>query len=624
MAARENETVLDAYLESTILLYLDIPYFLNNPWYLSLWRRYYEIKKDAAVLFLMFERKVGLFGSWLYVELYEHFQRQNCPSCAQEIIREGLKSQAYPREDLLDKAVAVAEKKHPLEKPARINLFGREWVKKSRLAYDSEAFLVGGYRLSFLEYKIVRYIEARERLIEEETEKGLNEVSLLFGSSRVGQSQHKAALDEIIAGETTRTAIGDVESTSINVLEETRDEKVLQTHRVSGSAADNVDSSCPSRLNSAAAQLNQQTMNQFMPGADSLILSDLKEISTPLVKRPKLADLSVDGQVGNLVNNEVSTLANNTILAPVDTVNTNPTQIPTAQTSILLESNRSLLNDLVGIVDELPTASPIARPDTPPPVIDSELSKTPAPISIPIPPAPGDKLVIAGTLYIAKKTLGGQTFLVTRIARLGDGHVTLNARDYALKVRPLPQTPEIELSRRLKANSHCIPLEEVFESSCQLLCLFPYLEMGSLKTAVLLLKNQYGHLPEVLAAHYIHQLLRISQDLAQQGISLLNCTEDDFVLAAEDNRIELKLASYGNLVPTDVSSASNLATNTNTMPAITFLTTSTNIVYSGETLHPQPSAQWQGRLQSYLTQPKESSELQNLFISQEVSIYECS
>ncbi|KAI5192721.1 hypothetical protein NECID01_2053, partial [Nematocida sp. AWRm77] len=182
----ENEAVEDTQLEKVLLHYLDTPYFQNNPWYTSLWKRLYAGTGDSSVLFLMRMKGVGCLSSWLYLQLFEHFTEKKCEVCAQSILNEGIKAKAYPVEDLEKKVstggVRVDFLSHKLEVPERVFVLRKEWQKKTAIGYRKESLRLEGREVSFIEYKVHRYIARKRKRIEEETEKGLNEVSLLFGS----------------------------------------------------------------------------------------------------------------------------------------------------------------------------------------------------------------------------------------------------------------------------------------------------------------------------------------------------------------------------------------------------------------------------------------------------------
>lgn len=179
----ENDPVEDRSLARVILRYLDIPYFWNNPWYVDLWKRYYLLKKEIEIVFLMHTKEIGSLHAWLYLQLHAHFKRKGCNTCAQLVIEEGLKRRAHPINELEEKLIPEEKMHlHALEKPRHIRVFGREWLRSSRRAIPASVLVVGGEELSLLEYKILQYMRDKIVKIEEETEKGLNEVSILFGS----------------------------------------------------------------------------------------------------------------------------------------------------------------------------------------------------------------------------------------------------------------------------------------------------------------------------------------------------------------------------------------------------------------------------------------------------------
>ncbi|KAI5191743.1 hypothetical protein NECID01_1624 [Nematocida sp. AWRm77] len=231
-------------------------------------------------------------------------------------------------------------------------------------------------------------------------------------------------------------------------------------------------------------------------------------------------------------------------------------------------------------------------------------------------PSGNDKLVVEGVLYIAKRAIGNRTLVVTRIASLGDGNITLNAKDYALKHREV--TPhnrkECETAQLFKAHPLCVPVDICVEYMDKIVTLAPYQEMGSLGQAVSLMIEKQGDFPEILAAHYLKEVLIIGHSLDTQGYSISQCTLKDFVLLVDNGKIRLKLASYKNIEPGHFTAHS---------PVVRAVVEKAKIETSRTLLtEAQHINTWIDTLESYLNQKKENSELQNLFIAQEVSIYE--
>jgi len=466
----ENDTVQEKHLERAILLYLDVPYFLNNPWYVSLWKRLYSRERDAAVLFLMRMKGVGALHSWIYLRLFEHFTEKGCRVCAQSVLDEGLKARAHPVEELEEKTEEIeADYAHALEKPAKIFLLGKEWVKNRKLAHSRERLMVGDRKeITFLEYRIFQYVTEKQKIIEEETEKGLNEVSILFGSLK------------------------DVHRPDTHPVHE--EVKCLEGEEATENIPDAVD------------KPNQKR------------------------RRKEGAKESRGGVFGN--------------------------------------------------------------------------------------PGAGDKLEIEGVLYIAKKVLGGSTLVATRIASLGDGNVTLNAKDYVLRHRENTEESRMEqgVQRELKESGLFIGPEVFSEYSDKIISLSPYLEMGSLKKAIFLMEIKQRCFSEVLGAHYLKETLHVGEALQKKGYTVSGCSLEDFVLIIESGKIRIRLSSCKNVRRGQFVLDSGL---------IPLLTRQIKIEHTRSLLTAPFAPQvWMEKIDAYLSQPREAAELQSLFIAQEVAIYE--
>lgn len=81
--------------EETLLKYIDIPYFRNNPAYIDRWREYYQRYKDPQILLLMYHKQIGTYFHWIYLELSEHFLRVQQPEIAHFILSEALRIKVY-------------------------------------------------------------------------------------------------------------------------------------------------------------------------------------------------------------------------------------------------------------------------------------------------------------------------------------------------------------------------------------------------------------------------------------------------------------------------------------------------------------------------------------------------
>ncbi|TBU01405.1 Mad3/BUB1 domain-containing protein [Hamiltosporidium tvaerminnensis] len=67
--------IKDNEIEETLKKNLHIEFYKNNPSYIKLWQRYYEIKKDPKILFFMMHFGISKDYHWIYIELANHFKK---------------------------------------------------------------------------------------------------------------------------------------------------------------------------------------------------------------------------------------------------------------------------------------------------------------------------------------------------------------------------------------------------------------------------------------------------------------------------------------------------------------------------------------------------------------------
>lgn len=540
---RDLDRVKDQGLDQAILEYLHIPYFHNNPSYLGLFHRHFRIHRDPALLFLMRMKGVGTLTSWLYARLVEYFEEKKCPACVQTVVKEGLRALAHPIREMEDLAAGLGPPltPHALERPSRIRVLGRDWVQTVRLGYDRGALMLGAYEMSYTEYKLRAYALnkhktqayhelykeqkaqdyddlykhrremqdydlQRKKLVEEEVAKGLDEVSLLFGSGAAGSTD-------------------------------------------AGAKRKSRDASPPPATKKCASPTSP--------------LSDIQlDVVDPDIQLDE--DLEPGGR-------QESPLLFCTGMESA------PAAAPSQAGYAIQRKDRSFGT-----------------------------------------PGLHDKVVIEGILYIGKKVLGDHTLMVTRIASLSDGNITLNARDYVLRHRNimLPDSHS-EYNRSVLLRSlagFCVVPDLVVEYMDKLVSLCSYHEMGSLAAAIRAMIEKQGDYPEVLAAHYLKELLRIGQAVSEKGYTIAACSLDDFVVLVDNGKIGVRLASYHTIARGSMSPSApvlrRVVQQANTEHALDLLSEHADM------------GQWTRRLQEYLGQKRESIELQNLFIAQEVSIYE--
>ncbi|KAH9386383.1 uncharacterized protein NEMAJ01_1279 [Nematocida major] len=555
----EGDTVQDKQLASVIISYMSTKYFSNNPWYLSLWKRAHALQKTADILFLMHMKGVGAFSSWIYIKLHEHFVQKGCASCAHAILIEGIKAGAYPSEELEERVDYSVPRMHSLEKPERIKAFGKEWVHKTTYMHPEHIVRAEGENITYMEYRIIQHLRVAKRLEEEETERGLNEVSLLFGSVRP-RRQSSEAPKPAKKHQPSKEEDGgadEPEDPNAAVGKDAGKERPGQP-RAAGECA----------YEAAGAKPEPHMLLQKESGPQE---KDTEGIDT--------SQLEIAQDMEEMYKDAFSE-----ILAE---------ECGKSHTDLSVRLGR----DMSGSKDELYERQGV--------VVCSGAFGS---------PSFGSKVVIREMLYIVKKKLGKASFLVTRIASLGDGNVTLNAQDYVL--REAADASEYSVSRALESTGFSVPVEAAVKYQDKFVLLSPYKEMGALDRAVSLISQKEGGLSELLAAHYVMEILRASVRAEKEGYSLCNCKLKDFVLVVENGKIGLRIARYCN-----VSTEEQVPVHLSSMLAE--IRAAAKIEYTQTLLvHPLPSSAWVSKIEMYLAQKREASALQNMFIAQEVCIYE--
>ncbi|KAG5859833.1 putative Mad3/BUB1 domain-containing protein [Encephalitozoon hellem] len=155
-------------LESTLLGHIDIPYFRNNPSYISLWQKYYYKNNNPHVLFLMKYKKISQYYHWIYVELSRFFMRNNHYGACKAILNMGIACNAYDRrvlEDELRKIPTSANlfsenEVNALLNPKGFTVLGKVWNSyQEALFYNRELFIFDHEEMSFEEYRSRSYIK---------------------------------------------------------------------------------------------------------------------------------------------------------------------------------------------------------------------------------------------------------------------------------------------------------------------------------------------------------------------------------------------------------------------------------------------------------------------------------
>lgn len=165
------DNVDDDAVEDALLRHIDIPYFRNNPSYISLWQRHYYRTGDPAVLFLMRHKKISQYYHWVYVELSRVLMRSNHHGACRAVLRLGMACGAYDRKALEDEAERIPEgtreysehEVNVLLNPKGFSALGRTWNSyREALFYTRPLFVVDGEEVSFEEYRAKEWRESAQ------------------------------------------------------------------------------------------------------------------------------------------------------------------------------------------------------------------------------------------------------------------------------------------------------------------------------------------------------------------------------------------------------------------------------------------------------------------------------
>ncbi|CAD25211.1 hypothetical protein [Encephalitozoon cuniculi GB-M1] len=156
------DDVCEDEMEGVLLRYIDIPYFRNNPSYISLWQRYYYKTKDPGVLFLMRHKKISRYYHWIYVEFSRFFMKSGHCGMSKAALGMGMACGAYDRKILEDELKGILSSAVPcteheanaLMNPKGFVALGRVWNSyREILFYNRELFVLDKEEVSFEEYR---------------------------------------------------------------------------------------------------------------------------------------------------------------------------------------------------------------------------------------------------------------------------------------------------------------------------------------------------------------------------------------------------------------------------------------------------------------------------------------
>jgi hypothetical protein len=156
------EGVRDEELEETLLRYIDMPYFRNNPSYIALWQRYYMRRPDPCVLFLMRHKKISQYYHWLYIELSSFFSLRRHHGISRVVLEAGIEANAYDpevlREELgkipADDRTYSEHEINVLLNPKNFGCLGKVWNAYNEVLFcERELLIRDGEEMSFEEHR---------------------------------------------------------------------------------------------------------------------------------------------------------------------------------------------------------------------------------------------------------------------------------------------------------------------------------------------------------------------------------------------------------------------------------------------------------------------------------------
>eukprot|EP00866_Antonospora_locustae_P002009 jgi/Antlo1/2009/322 len=133
------DTVHDKDLEKILKHYCGTPFFRDNPYYISLWERYYVLcNKNPSILFFMKHKRISKNYHFLYIELSRHFELKGLKDVSAWILQRAIEAGVYRSEVLVSElirlgrppgALAMDEIARELN-PQDFVLWGKKWCSK--------------------------------------------------------------------------------------------------------------------------------------------------------------------------------------------------------------------------------------------------------------------------------------------------------------------------------------------------------------------------------------------------------------------------------------------------------------------------------------------------------------
>ena len=174
----------------TIKKYQNEPLFKNHPTFINMLIKLYFSSKDASVLFLMLNKKIGIYDNFLYEEMYRIFVKDDLLDVAEEILKIGIKNCSFKRSKLIYlqenfpknyKRKMTRPEILRFLKPDKIEVLGEIFMEKKKiLSFEAKKFTKNGVFCSFEEIRAEEYLSSvlfvEKKLMQEQFIKTKEEI----------------------------------------------------------------------------------------------------------------------------------------------------------------------------------------------------------------------------------------------------------------------------------------------------------------------------------------------------------------------------------------------------------------------------------------------------------------